>query len=75
MREVEPHVRGVAGLRVTETGIVNYKAVSEVYARKIALAGGAVQTGAKFLSGASANRMRSPPGNDRRKPIRSPNCS
>lgn len=49
MREIEPHVRGVAGLRVRETGIVNYRAVSEVYARKIAEAGGTVSTGARFL--------------------------
>jgi L-2-hydroxyglutarate oxidase len=49
MREVEPHVRGVAGLRVPETGIVNYKAVAEVYARKIAEAGSSVRTDAKFL--------------------------
>jgi len=49
LREVEPHVRGVAGLRVAETGIVNYKAVAEVYARKITEAGGAVRTEAQFL--------------------------
>ena len=40
MREVEPHVAGIAGLRVPETGIVNYKAVAEVFAEKIAEAGG-----------------------------------
>src|SRR5215210_6950994 len=49
MREVEPHVAGVAGLRVAETGIVNYTAVSQVYAAKIVAAGGAVRTGTKFL--------------------------
>jgi L-2-hydroxyglutarate oxidase len=49
MREVEPHVRGVAGLRVPQTGIVNYKVVSEVYARKIAEAGGSVRTDTRFL--------------------------
>jgi L-2-hydroxyglutarate oxidase len=49
MREIEPHVAGVAGLRVPETGIVNYKAVAEVYARKIAEAGGSVRTDARFL--------------------------
>ena len=49
LREIEPHVRGVGGLRVPETGIVNYKAVAEVYARKIAEAGGSVRTDAKFL--------------------------
>lgn len=49
LREVEPHVRGVAGLRVPETGIVDYKAVAAVYARKIGEAGGNVRTEAKFL--------------------------
>src|SRR3954467_10475595 len=49
MREVEPHVAGVAGLRVAATGIVNYTAVSKVYAAKIAAAGGTVCTGTKFL--------------------------
>ena len=49
LRDIEPHVRGVGGLRVPETGIVNYKAVAEVYARKIADAGGSVRTDAKFL--------------------------
>src|SRR5215212_4653513 len=34
MREIEPHVAGIAGLRVPETGIVNYKAVCAVYAAK-----------------------------------------
>lgn len=49
MREIEPHVRGVAALRVPETGIVNYRAVSEVFARKIVEAGGSVRTDTKFL--------------------------
>lgn len=49
MRDVEPHVKGVAGLRVPETGIVNYKAVAEVYAQKIGEAGGSVNTDAKFI--------------------------
>ena len=50
MREIEPHVKGVAGLRVPETGIVNYKVVAEKYAEKIAAAGGSVRTSTKFLS-------------------------
>ncbi len=50
MREIEPHVRGVAGLRVPETGIVNYKIVAEKYAEKIASAGGSVRTSTQFLS-------------------------
>jgi (S)-2-hydroxyglutarate dehydrogenase len=49
MRDIEPHVKGVAGLRVPETGIVNYKSVAEVYARKIGEAGGSVRTDAKFM--------------------------
>lgn len=50
LREIEPHVSGVAGLRVPQTGIVNYKVVAEVYARKIATVGGSVRTDAKFLA-------------------------
>ena len=50
MHEVEPHVKGVAGLRVRETGIVNYKAVSAAFACKIAEAGGSVRTDTRFLS-------------------------
>ncbi|AWM39587.1 L-2-hydroxyglutarate oxidase LhgO [Gemmata obscuriglobus] len=49
VREIEPHVKGVAALRVPETGIVDYKAVSEVYARKITDAGGSVHTSTQFL--------------------------
>jgi L-2-hydroxyglutarate oxidase len=49
MRAIEPHVAGLAGLRVPETGIVNYKAVAAAYARKVAEAGGLVRTGTKFL--------------------------
>jgi len=50
MREIEPHVRGVAGLRVPQTGIVNYRAVAELYARKITEAGGSVRTDTKFVN-------------------------
>src|SRR5262249_51644115 len=35
LREHEPHVRGVAGLLVPQTGIVDYKAVARAYAAKI----------------------------------------
>ena len=49
MREIEPHVRGVAGLRVPETGIVNYKAVAAKYAELIRAGGGSVETSVKFL--------------------------
>lgn len=49
MREVEPHVAGVAGLRVPQTGIVNYRAVAAAFARKVTEAGGSVRTTTKFL--------------------------
>jgi (S)-2-hydroxyglutarate dehydrogenase len=45
--DVEPHVSGVAGLHVPETGIVNYTAVTEAYARVVAEGGGEVWTGAR----------------------------
>lgn len=35
MREIEPHVSGVAGLRVPQTGIVNYTTVSQKLADKL----------------------------------------
>jgi (S)-2-hydroxyglutarate dehydrogenase len=44
IREVEPHVAGVAGLVVKETGIVNYKRVAQEYAKVIEENGGAVRT-------------------------------
>jgi L-2-hydroxyglutarate oxidase len=49
MREIEPHVAGIAGLRVPETGIVNYKAVCAVYATRINAASGRIATSTKFL--------------------------
>lgn len=47
MREIEPHVGGVAALRVPQEGIVDYKAVCAALVEKIAAAGGKVFTGAK----------------------------
>ena len=50
LREHEPHVAGIKGLFVPQTGIVNYKDVSKVYQRLITESGGEVQLGCKFLS-------------------------
>ena len=50
LREHEPHVAGIKGLFVPQTGIVNYKDVSKVYQSLISEAGGEVQLGCKFLS-------------------------
>ena len=48
--EVEPHVRGLAGLFVPVTGIVDYGAVTAAMAGELQRQGGEVRTGARFLS-------------------------
>jgi (S)-2-hydroxyglutarate dehydrogenase len=40
LKEIEPHAAGIAGLRVAETGIVDYRQVCEKYAEIIAAGGG-----------------------------------
>jgi L-2-hydroxyglutarate oxidase len=45
MREVEPHVAGIAAVRVPEEGIVDYGAVCEALQRHIGSRGGSVLTG------------------------------
>lgn len=47
MREIEPHVAGVAGIRVPQEGIVDYAAVCAAIVRKIGEAGGRVITAAR----------------------------
>jgi (S)-2-hydroxyglutarate dehydrogenase len=47
MREIEPHVGGVAGIRVPDEGIVDYAAVCESLARCITERGGSVATNAR----------------------------
>ncbi len=46
LKELEPHVAGIAALHIPETGIVDYKEVSQVYRRLIEAAGGVVRTDA-----------------------------
>ena len=46
LREHEPHVTGMAGLFVPETGIVDYAEVTEAYAAVVRERGGEVWTGA-----------------------------
>lgn len=43
MREIEPHVNGVAGMFVPQTGIIDYKQVSEKYAEKFQQLGGEIR--------------------------------
>jgi L-2-hydroxyglutarate oxidase len=47
LREHEPHVAAIAGLRVADTGIVDYAVVARKYAELIQQAGGAIRLGAK----------------------------
>ncbi|MCK6627548.1 MAG: L-2-hydroxyglutarate oxidase [Anaerolineae bacterium] len=50
IKAYEPHVTGLAGLLVPETGIVDYRQVAETYARLVRQAGGTIQTQARFLA-------------------------
>lgn len=49
LKEYEPHVNGVAGLFIPQTGIVDYNQVTEAYAQIISKDGGEVKTNSKFL--------------------------
>jgi L-2-hydroxyglutarate oxidase len=49
INEFEPHVTGIAGLLVPETGIVNYTQVAEVYAQQVRQSNGVIQTGTRLL--------------------------
>jgi len=44
LREIEPHVRGVAGLRVSQTGIVDFPQVAEAMGRHVRGGGGEINT-------------------------------
>jgi (S)-2-hydroxyglutarate dehydrogenase len=48
--EIEPHVKGIAGIKVPETGIIDYKKVSLKYADIIRSLGGTIETGEKVLN-------------------------
>jgi L-2-hydroxyglutarate oxidase len=50
MREIEPHVGGVAGLHVPQEGIVDYPKVCEVLQKEIAAQGGRIATSAKVTA-------------------------
>jgi (S)-2-hydroxyglutarate dehydrogenase len=47
LREREPHVRGVAGLWVEETGVVDFTAVARAYARRVERGGGEIRLHAR----------------------------
>lgn len=50
LRQYEPHVRGIAGLHISETGIVDYVKVTETYAGLVVAGGGAVWTHARVTA-------------------------
>jgi L-2-hydroxyglutarate oxidase len=50
LRELEPHVRGIAAIWSPNTGIADYPGVCRAYADDILAAGGEVRTGAEVLA-------------------------
>src|SRR5262249_5569466 len=57
VREVEPHVRAVAGLRVPTTGIVDYKAVCQVLAADLQSRGAELRLNSKVRSVQEQERL------------------
>lgn len=49
LHDYEPHVNGIAGLRVPETGIVDYRVVTGAYADCVQAEGGEIRLGARLL--------------------------
>ena len=49
LKEIEPYAFGIKGLRVPETGIIDYKKVAEAYAMKIRTAGGDIRTSQRVV--------------------------
>jgi L-2-hydroxyglutarate oxidase len=50
LREYEPHVEGIAGLHVPQTGIVDYKAVTRAFAAGVEAAGGKIHLNSTLLA-------------------------
>ena len=50
LRDFEPHVAGVKGLHVPETGIIDYKKVAEAYATNIRASGGDIRTSHRVIA-------------------------
>lgn len=49
LKEYEPHVAGIAGIFVPQTGIVDYKVVAQKYAQLIQQQGGEIRFGEKVI--------------------------
>jgi L-2-hydroxyglutarate oxidase len=50
IREYEPHVAGIDGVHVPQTGIVDYRAVAEKYAEVVKARGGEIRLGEKVIN-------------------------
>jgi L-2-hydroxyglutarate oxidase len=57
MQAIEPHVAGIAGIKVPQTGIINYTTVSEKYAENIKNLGGEIRLGEKVSSISEINSV------------------
>lgn len=57
MHEIEPHVNGVEGIFVPQTGIIDYKIVCEKYADKVRNIGGEIRFGEKVTSIAKGHSL------------------
>jgi len=55
VREIEPHVRCLAGIKVPSTGIVDYRLVCAKFAELVRQQGGEVITGARVTGNREAN--------------------
>jgi L-2-hydroxyglutarate oxidase len=49
LKEYEPHVAGIAGIHVPQTGIVDYRVVAEKYAEVLLQKGGEIRLGEKVV--------------------------
>ncbi len=49
LKEYEPHVAGIAGIHVPQTGIVDYRVVAEKYAEVLLQKGGEIKLGEKVI--------------------------
>jgi (S)-2-hydroxyglutarate dehydrogenase len=57
MREYEPHVQGVEGMWVPQTGIVDYKVVAQKYAEKVKQLGGTINFNEKVTGIAKGHSL------------------
>jgi (S)-2-hydroxyglutarate dehydrogenase len=49
LKEIEPHVAGISGIYVPQTGIIDYKLVADKYAAVIRSKGGEIRLGEKVI--------------------------